>query len=442
MGFKVHRKLSTTRTYQTLFYLISKSLTVFLAVVNKRLITSKSLKKQKSFIFPGSTESLRKLLDAKPDRFKKDQLLPFRDIWEDCFATKPIHFFEKHRVFGQKEGGGSSDVINFYEHSSDSRVFEDVYINGNNFFTKDCFLDVDPWSSPKLDSSYGLLNDVFLGVNKPKLVLGDFRQEQQAEEEVELVVIFGKYPNNYWHFICEYLPKLYQVMPGQIVLIPRELRKDFLGILLRLLNDLSVGYLLQPKCSTRFKKITFIKPSVLYLQDQIFSFHFESILWLSQRLIEIESANHPDRKNDISEVYFFKRKSPRRIINDGPLVRLARRQGYSVVNPANLGIADQIAIFRNAKVIIGYPGANWANAIFAHQNLLVYNIVDKKFSLGSLHHLLASRSNCKLIDVCFKENVIENLARISYIDLDRQGFTINSEEARFILGLISRDFKN
>ena len=98
----------------------------------------------------------------------------------------------------------------------DSCSYENVCINGNKFFTKDYFLDVDPWSSPRLDSSYGLLNDAFLGVNNPNLVLGDFRQSKQAKRENEIVVIFGKYPNNYWHFICEYLPKLYLVRPGRI----------------------------------------------------------------------------------------------------------------------------------------------------------------------------------------------------------------------------------
>jgi capsular polysaccharide biosynthesis protein len=158
--------------------------------------------------------------------------------------------------------------------------------------------------------------------------------------------------------------------------------------------------------------------------------------------MKIESTSYPGQKDSISEIYFFKRKSPRRIIKDGSLIRLARRNGYSVVNPANLSLADQIGIFKNAKVIIGYPGANWANVIFAHQNLVVYNIVDKKNSPGSLHHLLASGFNCRLIDVCFKENVIENSIRISYSDLDRKGFTIKSQDARFLVGLISRDFNN
>jgi len=423
-------------------YLIAKSLSVFLGVVNKNLITSKSLNKQKKLIFPGSTKSLRRLLDTKPKGFERDQLLPFLDIWGDSFATKPVYCLEKHRVFGHEASRENSDVFNFYEHSSDSRSYENVYLSGNNFFTKDYYLDVDPWSSPKLDSSYGFLNNAFLGLNNPDLVLGDFRQSQHTENEVELVVIFGKYPNNYWHFICEYLPKLFLVKPGQIVLIPRELRKDFLEILLRLLSDLSVSYLLQPKYSTKFKKITFIKPSVIYVQNQTFSIHFESIHWLSQRLIKIESTIHPEKKDYISKIYFFERKSPRRIINDSSLVRLARRNGYSVVNPADLSIADQIAIFRNAKAIIGYPGANWANVIFAHQKLVVYNIVDEKNSLGNLHHLLASRSNCKLLDVCFKENTIESLSKISYSDLDRRGFTIKSQEARFLLGLISRNSKN
>ena len=141
------------------------------------------------------------------------------------------------------------------------------------------------------------------------------------------------------------------------------------------------------------------------------------------------------------EIYFFERKSPRRIINDNSLVRLAKKEGYSVVNPANLSIAEQIWIFRNAKAIIGYPGANWANIIFAHKNLVVYNIVDEKFSSGFLHHVLASRFNCKLFDICYKRNHSKSLNQISYNDLDRKGFTIRSHEARFLLDLISKDIR-
>jgi capsular polysaccharide biosynthesis protein len=252
----------------------------------------------------------------------------------------------------------------------------------------------------------------------------------------DYAVIFGRYPNNFWHFVCEYLPKLRNVRAGQIVLIPRNLRPDFLSLLLGLLENLSLKYLIIPRGAVKFKSVVFIEPAVFSVRNQVFSIDFESILWLRTKLLEVNKMAPTFVSKNDSEVYFLLRKSPRRVIRDKELVRMAKMNGYFVVDPVKLSIKQQIEIFQRAKAIIGYPGANWANLIFAHQDLIIYNIVSESASSGTLHQLVSGLSNCVFLNVCIDKKDFLLSTEMTYTDLDQSGFSISNERAKGIIEFI------
>ena len=440
--YDTHRRFTTNSFYYRMHYVISRS--IFFVYSNPIIKKNPG----KSFVgfsksaLPGSTSFFRKYVDFSFLGLSKDWLLPIYNCWiPDVSIEKEMSFTEctlsKNVTLGKRE-----KKVTYFKHNSRLINFNEIYSRRNIFFSTEYFFDFDPWSSPKLDSAYGLLNPVFTGFKHRNFALGHFSKSSHKLLLGDYAVIFGRYPNNFWHFVCEYLPKLRNVRAGQIVLIPRNLRPDFLSFLLGLLENLSLKYLIIPKGAVKFRNLVFIEPAVFSVRNQVFSIDVESIIWLRTKLLEINRMAPTFLSKNDGEVYFLLRKSPRRVIRDKELVRMAKMNGYLLVDPGELSLKQQIEIFQGAKAIIGYPGANWANLIFAHQDLIIYNIVSESASSGTLHQLVSEVSNCVFLNVCFDKKDFFLSAEISYKSLDESGFFISNDQAREIIEFIDNHLEN
>ena len=64
----------------------------------------------------------------------------------------------------------------------------------------------------------------------------------------------------------------------------------------------------------------------------------------------------------------------RKIINEGDVVTILRKNGYKVINPQLYEIDEQIEIFSNAKKIVSPHGSNLANIIFCKPGTEIFEI--------------------------------------------------------------------
>ena len=55
----------------------------------------------------------------------------------------------------------------------------------------------------------------------------------------------------------------------------------------------------------------------------------------------------------------------RRVVNEAALVPLLHDYGFDIVHLENLSVPEQIALFRQAEVVIGAHGAGFANLIYS-----------------------------------------------------------------------------
>ena len=101
----------------------------------------------------------------------------------------------------------------------------------------------------------------------------------------------------------------------------------------------------------------------------------------------------------------------RKILNEGDVVTILRKNGYKVINPQLYEIDEQIEIFSNAEKIIAPHGSNLANIIFCNPGTKVYEIgpdsshpYDKRLSkryenLCSICNLNYHKFLCDSVDV-------------------------------------------
>ena len=64
----------------------------------------------------------------------------------------------------------------------------------------------------------------------------------------------------------------------------------------------------------------------------------------------------------------------RKILNEGDVVTILRKNGYKVINPQLYEIDEQIEIFSNAEKIISPHGSNLANIIFCKPGTEIFEI--------------------------------------------------------------------
>lgn len=65
----------------------------------------------------------------------------------------------------------------------------------------------------------------------------------------------------------------------------------------------------------------------------------------------------------------------RRLLNESQLIEILRIRGFEVIIPGDFSITEQVAMFRNAEVIIGPHGMGMANSIFSEKLKLIVEIM-------------------------------------------------------------------
>lgn len=160
---------------------------------------------------------------------------------------------------------------------------------------------------------------------------------------------------NYYHFLLDILPRIWLL--------------DELGI------DRSIPILIgQSLAKQRFfremQSLSPLRERTWLIQDDSFVTTREVIIVktaLGHRdQLDYAANGVPARPGGLSERVFIERKSAsgRNITNMAAVARVARDLGYTVVDPAELSITEQIELFGRTEVLVGSHGAGLANMIF------------------------------------------------------------------------------
>ena len=206
-------------------------------------------------------------------------------------------------------------------------------------------------------------------------------------EEVDRAVLLStRVPDNHFHFMIENLSRLASledhpeldgvplIVSSRILPSGREALAACVGDRPIIWQDddvaIRVADLIVPSMPTFHPDTTLIpwpKGSAI---------SHRHLAYLRERLLPL-AANVDSETPDL--VYIARSaRHARGLMNRDRIERIARDEGYAVVEPGTLSLAEQIAVFNGARVIVGTGGAAFANLVFASEGASVIALVSRQ----------------------------------------------------------------
>lgn len=87
---------------------------------------------------------------------------------------------------------------------------------------------------------------------------------------------------------------------------------------------------------------------------------------------------------------YLQRTGRRRVANEDALLPVLRRHGVVVVEDGRFGVADQVALFRDAELVVAPHGAGLTNLVWAQQGTRVLELLTAGFAPDPFRYLCAA----------------------------------------------------
>ena len=199
------------------------------------------------------------------------------------------------------------------------------------------------------------------------------------------IVLQGKFPKNWYHWMVNILPKL-ELLSGSAlvedevpILVSESIKGSNFEEALRLaasssrevifLKDslylVENAYLVDSPCH----EIKAIKGGRYPSWSNLGYFHYEVMSGWRSRLLELVDLSDSSEKQ---KLFLLRGTGNRRAYNEAEVREFVESRGYLAVEMANLSVLDQVKTFANAEVIVGTTGAQWTGVMWATQAKCLY----------------------------------------------------------------------
>lgn len=75
--------------------------------------------------------------------------------------------------------------------------------------------------------------------------------------------------------------------------------------------------------------------------------------------------------------YLYINRATRRLKNELEVQRMLRGLGFEIVDLSDLSLDEQVSVFANAEIIVGFHGAGLSNLLYAGESVKVFEIIDQ-----------------------------------------------------------------
>ena len=114
-----------------------------------------------------------------------------------------------------------------------------------------------------------------------------------------------------------------------------------------------------------------------------------------------EAVERPASRD--KKVYVARTDAPtRKMQNEGGLIEEVRRRGYEVVCPGSIAFAEQVRLFRSARIVVGPHGAGLTNIVFCEPGTIVYELVPAHYANACFCNL-GHNNNLRVLAGCVRE---------------------------------------
>ena len=276
-------------------------------------------------------------------------------------------------------------------------------VSGYQVVSNSFFVLYEPAANPEFGFVAGLWNSVYLlnSTNNNQVVV--VHRYKKTAHLKQGILISGRCSPNYFHFLIEYLTKMYVIAQRSelswIPLIVDARMKDqqFTALklivgdwpLYRLDNKnvlLTVDKLYIPSIATfhpdNFIKIPFWQGSAIchasldFMRDKILT------------ALNLKNIAHSNRK------IYLSRAGGRNIINIDEIENVLIEKGFEIISPETLSFEEQVTLFRSASTIVGPVGAAFSNLIFCQPRTKVLGLITPFGKGYALQANLAKYAGC------------------------------------------------
>jgi capsular polysaccharide biosynthesis protein len=265
------------------------------------------------------------------------------------------------------------------------------------------------------------------------------------------VFLGGNFPNNWYHWIIEILPKIVSINKELVyekypILVPEIIKKlpNHFKLLLHFCKKRQIIYINQ-KYNYKISDLIFVEsPCVappnfkaeVYREHHL-DYHTCELIMNSYKEELDLIPTYPSLK---FEKIFLARKHSRTNYNQNEIILFLENRGFKTIYAEDLSYEQQINVFRNAKIILGPTGAAWANLIFCKNKPNAIIWVPELLEDASTYSNLARISCVNLLYIYFKTksrswNEFLNQKDNYIISLETLAKTLNYIEKRSILDI-------
>ena len=247
-----------------------------------------------------------------------------------------------------------------------------------------------------------------------------FMQEKAARYNLdECVLIGGPGSDNWYHFMIEYLPKLFLAIEKNIisnktsVIVPFSCKTipAFSEALEVFAKQRNIIYLRKNEFARCSKLIVIGELSITpynlpkgeWPKINQFSLHKETIIGYSKELRKRLSCDDAILKLKPKKIFLL-RDNKRRSYNQDSLMSIASEFGFVGIKLENYTLLEQRILMRNASHVIGASGAAWTSLIFADSNLRCLSWLPREFFGFASYSLLAKTLGHKIYFIEYLPN--------------------------------------
>jgi len=114
-----------------------------------------------------------------------------------------------------------------------------------------------------------------------------------------------------------------------------------------------------------------------------------AIDYIRERLIKPPVSAKPLKK------IYFKRGNgtDRKLLNEESIIGLLKNNGFEIIEPGTLSIAEQVNLVQQAKIIVSTHGAALSNLLFSRDNLLVIELFSPDYFRTDCYYSLSAMLN-------------------------------------------------
>lgn len=210
----------------------------------------------------------------------------------------------------------------------------------------------------------------------------------QLREDRPISIGFNSWHGNYYHWLIQCIPSIYWARKihtdGRFVVALPELN-SWQEMLLRLAGLSEIErYTVDLGWQYEVRRLTY----TTFTQGA-------TAAWPSAKAAEVfqSMASRVERSStDAQRTIYVSREDTlkRRMLNEAELCERLKAEGVEIIVPSRHSIAEQIDLFRSAKIIIGPHGAGLANIVFCERGTTLYEIMRDRGLNSSMANLAHS----------------------------------------------------